>query len=121
APFGFRSFGHRDGSAPTMLAKTIVADGPLVWDSAGTRIAFTGRIADVENVMTIEAAGGGRPPIAVTTRGGVAQCFSPDGKRIAYLFQGDLWLATLDGATFTRLTEDGTVQAPIWWGNHYVP
>jgi len=110
-----------DGSAPSSLAKTPMGDGPLVWDPAGTRIAFTGRAGDMDNVMMLDVARGGGSPVAVTTRGGVAQAFSPDGKRIAYLFEGDLWIATLDGATLTRLTSDGTVQPPVWWGRHYVP
>jgi resuscitation-promoting factor RpfB len=40
--------------------------------------------------------------------------WSPDGKQIALIYQGDLWVVDVDSGSAYRITQDGGASNPVW-------
>lgn len=106
---------NADGSGPRLVMKGLTQDGPLLWDPAGKRLACTIQTGTEANVALIDDSTT-TTVTRVTSRGGTAAAFSPAGDRIAYLLNGDVWIATTDGNVQTRVTADGASELPVWWG-----
>jgi Tol biopolymer transport system component len=111
---------NADGSGARQLLKGSFADGPVVWEPTGKRIAVSRIEGSQPDVYLVEAAANGKVT-RVTFRGGVACAFSPTADRVAYLLDNDLWIAASDGNTQVQVTADGATELPVWWGKHYVP
>jgi len=111
---------NADGSGIKQLLKGLFADGPIVWESTGKRVAVSKIEANQTDVYLVETAPESKVT-RVTFRGGTACAMSPAADRVAYLLDGDLWIGTADGNRHTHLTEDGMTELPVWWGKHYVP
>jgi len=114
------SIANADGSGARQLLKGTFGDGPLLWEPTGKRIAVTKLESDQADIYLVEAVANGKIT-RVTFRGGTVAAISPTGDRVAYLREGDLWIAAADGNTQVQLTADGTTELPVWWGKHYVP
>lgn len=73
-----------------------------------------GRIAFVKSqqIYTITPAGTGLKRL--TTTKGIKPRWSPDGKRLAFLRAGDIWVMNADGSAQKRVTQLGNVGAPTW-------
>jgi dipeptidyl aminopeptidase/acylaminoacyl peptidase len=87
----------------------------------GQRIVYTVRTADVEaNRRTprsfIVPVGGGTPvPFPAADVAATEARWSPDGRRIAYLSGGQLWIANADGTERRQLTTlTGGASGPKW-------
>ncbi|MEK7475865.1 MAG: DPP IV N-terminal domain-containing protein [Candidatus Coatesbacteria bacterium] len=111
---------NADGSSPRQLLKGAFADGAVIWEPTGKRVAVSRIEGTQPDVYLVEAAAGGKVT-RVTFRGGVACAISPAADRVAYLLDNDLWVASSDGNTQVRITADGATELPVWWGKHYVP
>ena len=129
---GTINLAQADGTGDHPVYAGDIADARLCWSANGTKLGFTVMVEGVANVVVLEgvdqdqgvAAPGGAVMFAgrvlkVTTRGGVAQTFSPTADRIAYILHGDLWVATLDGKIHIQITHDGVTTGPVFWGKHY--
>jgi len=106
---------NADGSGAHLVMKGLTQDAPLLWDPAGKRLACTLVTGTDVNVAMLDD-NVKSSVTRVTSRGGTAAAFSPAGDRIAYLLNGDVWIATTDGNIQTRLTADGASELPVWWG-----
>jgi len=110
---------NSDGTLNKQVSKVNIADAPILWSPDGKKLAMT-IVGDGDlNVSVLDVAEGTLKP--VTTRGGTAVAFSPRSDRIAYMRNGDLWLATTDGTAHTLITPDGSSTGPVYWGMVYVP
>ncbi|HTB21540.1 MAG TPA: hypothetical protein VK914_02415 [bacterium] len=117
---------HSDGTGAHLLAAPgededfwfpVVSpngDGFLVWLSRGdgtqdiARIGLTGRVSVLTD--TGEKA---EPPMKKLDLDNAPSC-SPDGKQIAYSFNGNLWIMDADGNNAQTLISDGSSWAPAW-------
>lgn len=58
---------------------------------------------------------GGTVPWSTLSLGGARDlCFSPDGRRVVYSKEGDLYVVRRDGSHRRRLTDDGESQSPVF-------
>ena len=110
---------NSDGTLNKQVSKVNIADAPIFWSPDGSRLAMTIIGDGDENVSLLDVAAGTVKP--VTTRGGSVVGFSPGGDRIAYILNGDLWIASTDGSAHTLIVPDGSTEGPVFWGKTYVP
>jgi hypothetical protein len=91
--------------APASAAKA-VRNSPAAYAGADGRIAFV-RGGDI---FSVEPDGTG---LRQLTRSGQASgpVWSPDGKRIAYLYRGNLWIMNAGGRDKTRITSSAPAYA----------
>jgi Tol biopolymer transport system component len=115
---------NSDGSLNHPVIKAVLVDAPILWPPAGST-ASSGKLVcttleeRVECIMSVaESQGSGS--LRITKRGGRAVAFSPSGDRVAYMLNGDLWIARVDGTEQARMTADGATLEPVWWGRQYV-
>lgn len=111
---------NSDGSGNTQIMKGRFSEGPIFWHPKGGKLGVTQAVAGSHDVYVLDASPN-PAPARVTKQGGSGVAFSPAGDRVAYLRHGDLWLASLDGATHSQLTADGSTEEPVWWAVQHVP
>lgn len=96
-----------------------VADPQLSPD--GARLLYTVRVTDVEanrrvpSTWMITLAGGATRRWPNDTLPATEARWSPDGKQVAYIAQGQLWLSDADGSSPRQLTNlNGGASGPVW-------
>ena len=95
-------------SADGSTGREIAEGGDPAWSSRGT-IAFTAR----GNLFAVTATGG-TPKRLTKWRGSEhSPAWSPDGRRLAFVRGGDLWVADADGRRARRIA-NGPLTAPAW-------
>jgi Tol biopolymer transport system component len=89
--------------------------------SDGRSVLYSVRVADVQanrrNAKTflIPSAGGAPQVFPSADVAATEARWSPDGKRVAYVADGQLWIADASGANAKKLTElDGGATGPVW-------
>lgn len=105
-----------DGSALTLFR----ANGRQPrWSPDGARLAFTQYNGGSTELFVINADGSGERSIATSSPGIGAllsrQAWSPDGTKIAYVADNDLYAAGAAGGDVRRLTFDGASRTPPVW------
>lgn len=115
---------HTDASKQWRVLERRIGNNPIMWEPSGKNLILTTLEGESPDVIMIEVGEGetkmGASVNNVTSRGGEGCAISSDGKRVAYLLYGDLWITHIDKNVHVRLTADGTTQRPIWWGMHHV-
>jgi hypothetical protein len=99
--------------SPGMDAASPVGHFPLMWSPDGDRMAF---ISDRDNnldVYTVNADGSSETRLTTNANDDLWPIWSPDGKEIAFLSNGNLYSVNVDGSGLTRLTTD-IVAMPSW-------
>ena len=115
--------GRADGSPARLLAAP--GRGQAYWLPAGTPdgavLAWLSKADGSQNIVRVELDGRIQPltdigetalPDMKNLRLGNAPASSPDGKRIAYSFNGDLWIMDSNGYNAETLISDGASYAP---------
>jgi TolB protein len=75
------------------------------WAPSGTLLAFTrSRAGRPDQIFTINADGTGLNRVSRGTLGASDPTWSPDGKRIAFVRQNDIWVMDADGSHAHALT-----------------
>jgi len=130
-PFGLAANGRvafvtEDGGVAvadprTEASTTIVPGGndalSPVFSLDGTRIAFLSRDGDATTVQVVPASGGKPLEIArseAAIPSGLVK-WSPDGKRIAFVSGGDLWIAAADGSGARSIETGLSIDAELEW------
>jgi len=109
-----------DGTGAKEIYKGKILNSPLIWEPGGRKVACTVQEGENGKPMVIIIDEASSTATKVTKLGGYAQAFSPSGDRIAYLLNGDLWLAKVDGSAHIQMTSDGATTGPIRWERHNV-
>ncbi|MGH7441123.1 MAG: hypothetical protein ACREKE_00465, partial [bacterium] len=117
---------HSDGSAQRLLAlpkrdqdfwfPTIAPDGSglVAWLSRSDGTQDLVHVNAEGNVTTLTDTGEPTQPGMKDLDLGNAPSFSPDGKRIAYGFNGNIWIIDADGLNPLTLISDGSSWSPAW-------
>ncbi len=112
---------QRAGSAQTNLTANPATDQNPAWSPDGTKIAFASNRGGSHMDIYVMSANGSSPvnltPLGDSTESGEAgidPAWSPDGARIAYSYQGDVWVMNADGSAKSNLTHDPAVPAAGW-------
>jgi Tol biopolymer transport system component len=119
----------------TKIHDTLPQPGPPTWSADGTRIAITGaapystRFREGTNqILTMSALGPGAdrwyapvPNLSIDSRGGCGPVWSPDGQRMAAIYEGQLavWPVSSSGEPLgppRRLTSE-IANSPSWAGD----
>src|SRR6478609_4484533 len=87
----------------------------------GSRILYTVRTADVANnrrtpaTFIIPSSGGAPHAFPSADAAATEARWSPDGRHIAYVAGGQLWIADVNGANAKQLTHlNGGATGPVW-------
>ncbi len=116
----------RDGTARTNFTNDPARDQDPAWSPDGSRLAFAStRDGAHLDIWVADADGSGLTnltPLPDTTglgESGTEPAWSPDGTKIAYVYQGDVWtMDAASGAGKVNLTEDPAIatagQSPAW-------
>ena len=116
----------RDGSGRVNLTNDPARDQDPAWSPDGTKIAFASGRDEVKMDIWVADADGSDPrnltPLTDTTESGEAgtePAWSPDGTKIAYSYQGDVWvMRASSGGGKRNLTHDPALPAagisPAW-------
>lgn len=85
----------------------------ISWSQDGQDILFAGRLpGEGQSIFMMEAGGSMESLRQITT--GDAPAWSPDGKRIALLRNGDLWVMNADGTQTRQLTFRMCITTLAW-------
>jgi serine/threonine-protein kinase len=113
--------------APVPLLEDVAANpatggGQFDFSTTGTFVYAAGKnAAQSWQVAWLDAAGKTQPLLALPGAYGAPR-LSPDGKKLAFLFNGDIHIHDLERDTTTRFTFSGHVSSPVWApdGRHLV-
>ena len=108
-----------EGSVPRQIAEW---GGDPAWSPDGSRIAFLrshgelipGDDTPFYSLRLINADGSGFTEIVPVTANMEGATWSPDGTRIAFSMNADIYVVHADGSGLTRLTTFPGAQAPAW-------
>jgi WD40-like Beta Propeller Repeat len=108
---------NADGSEPrniTIGTGGNNADFDPSWHPDGRIIAFTRHSTEIWNVDV--GGGGGSRVTALNLDDSPHPTFSPDGDKIAFTIDGDLWMVDKDGSNIERITDTPDVDEiePDW-------
>ena len=114
-----------DGSNQTNLTNDPARDQDPAWSPDGSRIAWSSTTAGAHlDIWVMNADGSGRtnltplPNQTGVAGTGIQPTWSPDGSRIAFACNGDIWTIGSDGSTPVNLTDDPALPAaggePAW-------
>jgi TolB protein len=109
-----------DGSGALRLTDEGAHPGELApaWSPDATRIAFSRRSPEVQEIWTMNADGSNQVQLTNLPAGRYAMTptWSPDGTRIAFERGGDVWIMNADGSGPTNITADEhmTATTPAW-------
>jgi serine/threonine-protein kinase len=84
----------------------ISCDGTLVYIPSGTELPLS-------NLVWVDRRGAAEPVLEEPQDYGHLR-FSPDGRHIAVVISGDIWLLEMDRSTLTRHTFGGLNTRPFW-------
>ena len=116
----------RDGTSRANFSAHPERDQDPAWSPDGTRIAFASARDEVHMDIWVAAADGSGltnltplPDSTDSGQAGTEPAWSPDGTRIAYSYQGDIWvMRATTGAGKRNLTDDPSLpaagQSPAW-------
>jgi len=102
----------RDGAVVAAGARIAAARDPA-WSRDGSWLAYVGRRSGNPELYAVRLPGG--RPVRLTFTPRVAESspdWSPDGRRLVYARDGDLYVTTLDRSEARLLARDGA--APAW-------
>ena len=85
----------------------------ISWSQDGQQILFAGRLPGEEQAIFLMDASGSVDSLRQLTTGD-APAWSPDGKRIALLRNGDLWVMNADGAQAHQITFQLCITTIAW-------
>ena len=118
---------NMDGSAKMQLTKGTVFDESPTWSPDGSRLAFAreegamrlesgGILGGKQSIMTIESRRDSEPSAVFEPAHGTYDSirWSPDGRRLAYVRSGSLYIANVDG-TDVRLLASGVHNGGLSW------
>lgn len=117
---------HWDGSQPRLLAKPAkgeslwfpraAADGScfVAWLSRSDGTQDVARVELNGRVTVLTSIGMAAQPAMKNLRLGNAPSLSPDGKRIAYGFNGNIWVMDANGYNAETLISDGASWSPAF-------
>ncbi len=115
-----------DGSGQASVSQSTARDQDPAWSPDGSKIAFASdRAGSHLDIWTMNADGSAKvnltplPDSTESGEAGIEPAWSPDGTRIAYAYQGDVWVMNAaDGSVKTNLTHDPALPAagsmPAW-------
>jgi serine/threonine-protein kinase len=83
------------------------------WSSDGERVVFNWRNGGVEQLAWQRVDGSAPPEVLAEDAGGLSSR-SPDGRHLATVKDGDIWIATLDGANATLRPFTQTPRYEAW-------
>jgi Tol biopolymer transport system component/predicted Ser/Thr protein kinase len=105
-----------------VAANPVTGGGQFDFSSTGTFVYVAGKSAAQEwQLAWLDSSGTMRPLLA--TLGAYTQPrFSPDGKRLAFVNGGDIYVYDMERGMVSRLTSTGHTNAPVWApdGKHIV-
>ena len=115
---------NADGSDPQPLTSDVYADASPAWSADATRVVFTSERDGLAQVFTRQSTRDQQPQ-QITVGSGVKlqPLFSPDGRSIAYVQQGRVFLSNSDGSDVEPLLppiESGATAEEFGVSNPYV-
>jgi Tol biopolymer transport system component len=100
-----------DGTALRRLTRSRAGDGSPAWSARG-RIAFTRNRDGREHVYTMRPDGSDLE--RVTPRGGARPNWSPDGSKLAFEREGDIYVVGARGRGLRKLTRRSADGQAVW-------
>jgi hypothetical protein len=105
--------GNRIAVALTTPAGSALTDEPS-WSSKGP-IAFASFRDGNWGIYTVSTSGGAWHLVTESVDVGVGEpAWSPDGKRLAFVHDSDIWETNADGSGSRQLTHGGLASSPEW-------
>jgi len=101
-----------NGTSNTQLTTGALWDYGPDWSSDGQQIAFTRYDGTTDQVYVMDSSGGGLTRLTDPPTSSSMPSWSPGGRRIAYVHDGDLWTVAPDGSDETLVAVGAG--APDW-------
>lgn len=86
--------------------------GASEWSPTGLKMAHVAPVDGRPRLFVTDLANGGAPREVAQ---GTSPRWAPDGQRLAYLGQGDIWVVSTDGSAPVRITNDPDVEREVEW------
>jgi Tol biopolymer transport system component len=84
---------RRDGSHRREVVRFGGLRGGVTWSPSGSRLVFPAKVGNAPRIFTVRADGSGLRKVT----DGAAPAWSPDGSRIAFVREGELFTMAADG------------------------
>jgi serine/threonine-protein kinase len=125
-PFDLGRYETRGMPVPILQdvsANSFMGGAQLTYSRTGTVVYLSGKSSEaLSALLSLDSSGKTEPLVSVA--GLRSPRFSPDGKRLAFSSNGNIWVADLARGSTTRLTlsQNGSDSCPVWTpdGNHVV-
>jgi dipeptidyl aminopeptidase/acylaminoacyl peptidase len=114
-----RTPGAATGAAGLTIEGIVAVDSPREFriHPRDRTVAYTAEVAGARQLFTMSLRGTGAPPIQVTaSEKGVGEPqWSPDGRRLAFVRDEEIWIVEADGSRLTRVVgKPGGGREPQW-------